>query len=747
MEENGDVEGLIHALNDDAENVRREAMMALERIGDSRATEPLIQQLQNPDITIQEEAITALGRIGDKKAVSPLIQTLNNQHIGIRWKAAEALGKIGDPKATEPLIQTLQDPDKTIQEEAITALGRIRDKKAVSPLIQTLNSQHIGIRSRSAEALGKIGDPKATEPLIQTLQDPDKTIQEEAITALGRIALDPLIQDLRGDDQNLRDSAIIALNQLREFKILHQVEKDDSKARLSKLAPTKEPLKETISGTDESSHVSSFKELKFKRKKLIESGYHIYIENFVKNSHYNYIEGFNRKSRYDYEFNDILKLRELLQYRKMEFTDEEVLWLIKEEIKNQEYSEFKEEILSQHPENLQEYIEVLIKTYPDPQKQIEKLENLLKEQNTEHQPDLAQEIKKTQKQIEITEFENKILVKDVQTSDEKVSPSILKKFQIKELKENRNLIRANGKYVYIETFVRKSRFNYELGDIKKFRELLSYRKMEFSDDDLFWLIKEEIKNQEYSEFKEEILSQHPENLQEYIEVLIKTYPDPQKQIEKLENLLKEQNTEHQPDLAQEIKKTQKQIEITEFENKILSKESSREDVLPVEMEDLDNAYISFNIGNLYYDLGKLEQALSYYDKSLRIYPDFIDAWRNMGLIYFIIERLQKAAACFTKILNLDPEYPELWVDIGIIFFEMGRVNEAKACYKKATEMNPCYQSEDLAVNTYKFLENRPISLKKLKCYLELASSSMWESSDPTPPILRIMRLINKLFND
>ena len=587
MEENGDVEGLIHALNDDAENVRREAMIALERIGDSRATEPLIQQLQHPDITIQEEAITALGRIRDKKAVSPLIQTLNNQHIGIRWKAAEALGKIGDPKATEPLIQTLQDPDKTIQEEAITALGRIRDKKAVSPLIQTLNNQHIGIRSRSAEALGKIGDPKATEPLIQTLQDPDKTVQEEAITALGRIALDPLIQDLRGDDQNLRDGAIIALNQLREFKILQQVEINDFKARLPDVAPTKETLKENISETDESNHPSSFKELKSKRNKLIESGYHIYIENFVKNSHYKYIEGFNRKSRYDYEFNDILKLRKLLQYRKMEFADEEVLWLIQEEIKNQKYLEFKEEILSQHPENLKEHIEVLIKTYSDPQNQIEKLKNLLKEQNIEHQPNLAQE----------------------------------------------------------------------------------------------------------------------------------------------------------------IKKTQKQIEITEFENKILSKESTMGDALPVEMEDLDNAYVSFNIGNLYYDLGKLEQALSYYDKSLCIYPDFIDVWKNMGLIYFIMGRLQKAAACFTKILNLDPEYPELWVDIGIIFFEMRRVNEAKACYKKATEMNPCYHSEDLAVNTYKFLENRPTSLEKLKYYLELASSSMWESSDPTPPILKIMRLLNKLFND
>jgi hypothetical protein len=680
MEEDGDVEGLINALNDDAENVRREAMMALERIGDSRATEPLIELLQNPDITIQEEAITALGKIGDKKAVSPLIQTLNNQHIGIRWK--------------------------------------------------------------SAEALGKIGDPQATEPLIQKLQDPDKTIQEEAITALGRIALDPLIQDLKGDDQNLRDNAIIALNQLRNEKILNKVEVANSEAILSDLDHN-ETSDGNISEIDESSNVSSFEELESKRKELIKSGYHIYIENFVKNSHYNYVKGFNRKSRYDYEFNDFLKLRELLRFRKMEFSDEEVLWLIQEEIKNQEYLEFKEEILSQHPENLEEYIKTLLNIYPDPDNQIEKLENLLKEQNITHETNIEQEIKKTQKQMEINEFENKILIQESQTTNNKNSPSILKEFRIKEMKENRSIIRANGKYVYLETFVRKSRYNYEFGDTRKFKELLNYRKMKFTDDDLLWLIKEEIENQEYSEFKEEILSQHPENLQEHIEILLKTYPDPENQIEKLENLLIEQNITHQTNLEQEIKKIRKQVEINKFENKLLSKDNSNGDALPVELEDLNKAYIFFNIGNMYYDFGKLDNALSYYDKSLRVYPDLIDALKYKGLIYFILERLQKAAACYNLILSLDPEYPELWIDIGIIFFEMGRVNEAKSCYEKAVEINPCYNNEDLALNTYKFFENRPLALEKLKSYLELASSSMLESSDPTPPISRILGLIKK----
>jgi tetratricopeptide (TPR) repeat protein len=462
----------------------------------------------------------------------------------------------------------------------------------------------------------------------------------------------------------------------------------------------------------------------------------------VKNSRYNYIEGFNRKTRYDYEFTDVMKLRELLHYRKMYFSDEEIVLLIQEEIKNQEYSEFKDKLLKQQPDNITKYIEILIKTYPDPQSKIEPLKKLLKEQKITIPKDLLKEIEITENQIEITEFENKLLIKEAQTPDEKDSPSILKEFRIRELKENRDFLLENRKYIYIETFVRKSRYKYEFGDIRKFRELLDYRQMKFSDDDLLWLVQEEIKNQEYTEFKEEILAKKPENLTNYIEIFIKRYPNTQNKVEQLKKLLKEQKIVIPKDLTKEIEKTVKQIEITEFENKLLSK-TSQELGLPVEMEDLDEAYISFNIGNLYYDLGKLEKALSYYDKALYIYPDFIDVWKYRGLIYFISGRLQKAAACYNHILNLDPEYPELWIDIGIIFFETGKINEAKNCYEKATEVNPCYQSQDLAINTCKFLENRPVSLNKLKFYLELASSSTWESSDPTPPLSRIMRLIQQ----
>ena len=102
------------------------------------------------------------------------------------------------------------------------------------------------------------------------------------------------------------------------------------------------------------------------------------------------------------------------------------------------------------------------------------------------------------------------MVKEAQTPDEKDSPSILKEFRIKELKDNRDLLIDQMRNIFTLKHLSENPVTImNLGISRKFRELLVYREMEFSDDDLLWLVQEEIKNQEYSEFKEEILSQTP----------------------------------------------------------------------------------------------------------------------------------------------------------------------------------------------------------------------------------------------
>lgn len=109
MEAKKDVEGLGKALAHKDENIRKEALEALGKMGEL-AVEPLIQDLEN---SVDEDVVIALCRIGGP-AVEPLIQVLKSEsYLPFPYmssiNAALALGRIGDGKAVEPRKQALEE--------------------------------------------------------------------------------------------------------------------------------------------------------------------------------------------------------------------------------------------------------------------------------------------------------------------------------------------------------------------------------------------------------------------------------------------------------------------------------------------------------------------------------------------------------------------------------------------------------------------------------------------------------------
>lgn len=124
MENEKNIDGLTRALDDERASVRREAAIALGRIGDARAVEPLIQTLKDQYDYVRREAAYALGIIGDARAVEPLIQALGDEDSYVRGDAAEALAKVGKP-AIEPLTKALKGGDSRVRDAAKGVLGKI----------------------------------------------------------------------------------------------------------------------------------------------------------------------------------------------------------------------------------------------------------------------------------------------------------------------------------------------------------------------------------------------------------------------------------------------------------------------------------------------------------------------------------------------------------------------------------------------------------------------------------------------
>ena len=192
------VESLIGALRHHDDDVRWKAAIALGEIGDPRAIDPLIMLLCDQDRFVKSHAALALGAIGEP-AVTPLLRALREGDGNLRWGAAIALGKIHDPRAIEPLIHALADKYENVRAESATSLAAM-GKPALEPLLRFLTFSEGPERLEVVSAIGELQNTDAIQPLIQMLENADEDERKAIADALDAILIPtvkPLVRKLR----------------------------------------------------------------------------------------------------------------------------------------------------------------------------------------------------------------------------------------------------------------------------------------------------------------------------------------------------------------------------------------------------------------------------------------------------------------------------------------------------------------------------------------------------------------------
>ncbi|MCE3223727.1 MAG: protein of unknown function, contains HEAT-like repeat [Nitrospira sp.] len=117
-------------------DVRKSAIMALGRIRDERVLEPLMQQLRNDEF--MEDATDALVNLGEP-SLPGLVKALKDKEELVRKQAVIALGRIKSPEAIDPLIEMLQNKDwftRLTAAAALEAIGHERGREAIKPLLK-----------------------------------------------------------------------------------------------------------------------------------------------------------------------------------------------------------------------------------------------------------------------------------------------------------------------------------------------------------------------------------------------------------------------------------------------------------------------------------------------------------------------------------------------------------------------------------------------------------------------------------
>lgn len=146
------------ALTDPSPRIRREAAIALARMGGDDAAEALLAHvIEHPEL-LDEEVVEALGRIPSPQTEKMLLELLNDPRSILRRSAAKTLGRIGSTAAVPHLIAAAQEEeDVEMRRAALQALRHLEANEAEPVIALALLDPHPSVRVAAAEAVSELG--------------------------------------------------------------------------------------------------------------------------------------------------------------------------------------------------------------------------------------------------------------------------------------------------------------------------------------------------------------------------------------------------------------------------------------------------------------------------------------------------------------------------------------------------------------------------------------------------------------
>lgn len=163
--------------------VVRNAAAILGDIGGARAVELAIGALAHPEGRVRREAVLALAKVGGEDAGMLVYGMIEDSDPDVRLAAAMAAGELQVARALEPLLALLErETDPALLVGVLHALGQLGDEAAV----EAIEKRAVGslfsrppteVRIAAYRALYRIGTPHAKSLLAKALDDPDPEMQ------------------------------------------------------------------------------------------------------------------------------------------------------------------------------------------------------------------------------------------------------------------------------------------------------------------------------------------------------------------------------------------------------------------------------------------------------------------------------------------------------------------------------------------------------------------------------------------
>ena len=217
--------------------VRRQAALAIGRIGDAAGTDLLVEALGDSEPTVRAAAAFGLGLVKDARAVEPLLALVRSVPAAEQGppqaEAVTAIAKIGGDEGAAALRGLLGSgatagvPTSLAQSTALLEAWRLGARAPVPALLGFAEDPDLGARWHALYSLARLRVARAVPALVRALDDAAPLVRAVAARGVSRALtdsarLDPQtvaarLQPLVADrDPQLRVNALRALATLRD---------------------------------------------------------------------------------------------------------------------------------------------------------------------------------------------------------------------------------------------------------------------------------------------------------------------------------------------------------------------------------------------------------------------------------------------------------------------------------------------------------------------------------------------------
>lgn len=155
-------------LNHVDKRIRNQAIKSLSLIKNPKITQYLISaiKLEESDKWVKIFAIHGLTKNASPKVVPPLILLLGDFEEEVRKEAIIALNKIKIDTIDDHLIEALSSENRFVKLGAVNLLGERKVNRSIEALVKILGSEDLRLNMLVCNTLSKLSTPKSLIPLL-----------------------------------------------------------------------------------------------------------------------------------------------------------------------------------------------------------------------------------------------------------------------------------------------------------------------------------------------------------------------------------------------------------------------------------------------------------------------------------------------------------------------------------------------------------------------------------------------------